>query len=87
MFLAKPTIYKTQQSRVTYAASWLTGAAARYYQNLMEREMSDPTLYLESLHEWPHFVARFSQLFGLHDEQMHSQAALDGTIQIGRAHV
>ena len=47
----------------------------------MEREMSDPTLYLESLHEWPHFVAHFSKMFGLHNEQMHSQAALDGTIQ------
>ncbi|THV01544.1 hypothetical protein K435DRAFT_793263 [Dendrothele bispora CBS 962.96] len=71
MFSAKPTIYSTEQSRVTYASSWFTGAAARYYQNQVEQEMENG-LWIPSLHEWSIFCREFSRLFGLHDEVLHA---------------
>ncbi|THU85618.1 hypothetical protein K435DRAFT_869090 [Dendrothele bispora CBS 962.96] len=80
MFSAKPTIYSTEQSRVTYASSWFTGTAARYYQNQGEQEMENH-LWISSLHEWFIFVQEFGRLFGLHDEILHAQASLDKVIQ------
>ncbi|THU89291.1 hypothetical protein K435DRAFT_865423 [Dendrothele bispora CBS 962.96] len=80
MFVAKPTIYSTDQSRVTYASSWLTGAAAKYYQNQVEQEMENG-LWIPTLHEWGIFVREFGRLFGLHDEVLHAQASLDKVIQ------
>ncbi|KAE9389149.1 hypothetical protein BT96DRAFT_947091 [Gymnopus androsaceus JB14] len=53
----------------------------RYYQNLVEWELSQPGLYVPAIHEWPDFILTFGKLFGLHDEQLHSQATLDSTIQ------
>ncbi|KAF5343646.1 hypothetical protein D9758_014672 [Tetrapyrgos nigripes] len=76
MFTAKPTLYESEASRVTFASSYLTGAAARYYQNLVERELMQNT-YLAALHNWRSFVLTFGRLFGVHDEQLYSQAALD----------
>ncbi|KAE9385978.1 hypothetical protein BT96DRAFT_1006525 [Gymnopus androsaceus JB14] len=81
MFTAKPTIYSTPQSRVTYASSWFTGAAARYYQNLVEREQRMIPRYLAPLHEWEAFVEAFSRLFGLYDEKLQAQSTLDQTFQ------
>ncbi|THU85330.1 hypothetical protein K435DRAFT_869392 [Dendrothele bispora CBS 962.96] len=80
MFVAKPTIYSTEQARVTYTSSWFTGAAARYYQNQVEQEMENG-LWIPSLHEWSVFVREFGRLFGLHDEMLHAQASLDRVIQ------
>ncbi|THU88005.1 hypothetical protein K435DRAFT_803854 [Dendrothele bispora CBS 962.96] len=80
MFVAKPTIYSTDQSKVTYASSWFTGAAARYYQNQVEQELENG-LWIPSLHEWPIFIREFGRLFGLHDEVLHAQASLDKVIQ------
>ncbi|KAF5334829.1 hypothetical protein D9758_018070 [Tetrapyrgos nigripes] len=76
MFTAKPTIYETEASKVTFASSYLTGAAARYYQNLVEREALQGA-HLAALHNWRSFIRMFSRLFGVHDEQLYSQAALD----------
>ncbi|KAF5320395.1 hypothetical protein D9758_018870 [Tetrapyrgos nigripes] len=75
MFTAKPTLYESEASRVTFASLYLTGAAARYYQNLVERELMQNT-YLAALHNWRSFVLTFGRLFGVH-EQLYSQAALD----------
>ncbi|THV01566.1 hypothetical protein K435DRAFT_793180 [Dendrothele bispora CBS 962.96] len=80
MFSAKPTIYSTEQSKVTYASSWFTGAAARYYQNQVEQEMEN-SLWIPALHEWSIFVGEFGRLFGLHDEVLHAQSSLDKVIQ------
>ncbi|KAF5372542.1 hypothetical protein D9758_005298 [Tetrapyrgos nigripes] len=80
MFTAKPTLYETENSRVTFASSYLTGAAARYYQNLIEREVMEG-VYLVALHNWQAFVGTFGRLFGVHDEQLYSQAALDKVLQ------
>ncbi|THU82615.1 hypothetical protein K435DRAFT_872123 [Dendrothele bispora CBS 962.96] len=80
MFSAKPTIYSTEQSKVTYASSWFTGAAARYYQNQVEQEMEND-LWIPTLHEWSVFVREFGRLFGLHDEVLHAQSSLDKVIQ------
>ncbi|THV06361.1 hypothetical protein K435DRAFT_849156 [Dendrothele bispora CBS 962.96] len=80
MFSAKPTIYSAEQSRVTYASSWFTGAAARYYQNQVEQEMENG-LWIPALHEWSIFVKEFGCLFGLHDEVLHAQSSLDKVIQ------
>ncbi|THU76671.1 hypothetical protein K435DRAFT_878870 [Dendrothele bispora CBS 962.96] len=43
--------------------------------------MSTVGHYLAALHEWEAFVQMFTRLFGVHDEQLHSQASLDRTIQ------
>ncbi|THU76690.1 hypothetical protein K435DRAFT_878851 [Dendrothele bispora CBS 962.96] len=80
MFSAKPTIYSTEQSRVTYASSWFTGAAARYYQNQVEQEMENG-LWIPALHEWGSFLTEFGRLFGLHDEVLHAQSSLDKAVQ------
>ncbi|KAL0565339.1 hypothetical protein V5O48_016684 [Marasmius crinis-equi] len=76
MFTAKPTIYSTEESQVTYGSSWLTGAAGRTYQNWVEKEW-DTGVYNPILHEWQPFVRELTRLFGVHDEQMHAQALLD----------
>ncbi|KAF5337516.1 hypothetical protein D9758_016989 [Tetrapyrgos nigripes] len=80
MFSAKPTLYETEHSRVTFASSYLTGAAARYYQNLIKRELMQG-VYLRALHNWQAFVATFARLFGVHNEQLYAQAALDKILQ------
>ncbi|THU82125.1 hypothetical protein K435DRAFT_808535 [Dendrothele bispora CBS 962.96] len=80
MFSAKPTIYSTEQSKVTYASSWFTGAAAKYYQNQVEQEMEND-LWIPALHEWSSFVAEFGRLFGLHDEVLYAQSSLDKVLQ------
>ncbi|THU89299.1 hypothetical protein K435DRAFT_865435 [Dendrothele bispora CBS 962.96] len=56
-------------------------AAARYYQNLVEREMDIPGHYLEALHQWSAFIQMFGRLFGVHDEQLFAQALLDKVLQ------
>lgn len=82
MFIAKPTIYSTTESKVQYASSWLTGAASRYYQNMVDKEIGlGVGAYLPALHEWEAFLQLFGKMFGLHDEQLASQAALDNVIQ------
>ncbi|THU88517.1 hypothetical protein K435DRAFT_866234 [Dendrothele bispora CBS 962.96] len=81
MFTAKPTLYSNDQLKIAYASSWFTGAAARYYQNLVEREIDIPGHYLEALHEWNAFVQMFGRLFGVHDEQLFAQASLDKVLQ------
>ncbi|THU98720.1 hypothetical protein K435DRAFT_856364 [Dendrothele bispora CBS 962.96] len=80
MFSAKPTIYSTEQARVTYASSWFTGSAAKYYQNQVEQEMENG-LWIPALHEWKSFVGEFGRLFGLHDKVLHAQSSLDKVIQ------
>ncbi|KAE9384007.1 hypothetical protein BT96DRAFT_950875 [Gymnopus androsaceus JB14] len=37
--------------------------------------------YIPALHEWEEFLDLFGRMFGLHDEQPTSQAALDNAIQ------
>ncbi|THU80059.1 hypothetical protein K435DRAFT_810193 [Dendrothele bispora CBS 962.96] len=81
MFSAKPALYSTDQARIAYASSWFMGAAARYYQNLVEREMDIPGHYLTALHEWAAFTHMFGKLFGVHDEQLFAQASLDKVLQ------
>ncbi|THU87787.1 hypothetical protein K435DRAFT_866927 [Dendrothele bispora CBS 962.96] len=81
MFSAKPTLYSNDQSRIAYASSWFTGAAARYYQNLVEREMDVLGHYIAALHEWSAFVQMFGKLFGVHNEQLFAQASLDKVMQ------
>jgi hypothetical protein len=80
MFTAKPTIYSTDESRVTYASSYLEGPAARTWQNWVERE-TETFNYNPALHEWDAFVRHFGRLFGVHDERMFAQSALDKAIQ------
>ncbi|KAE9409062.1 hypothetical protein BT96DRAFT_932328 [Gymnopus androsaceus JB14] len=53
-----------------------------YYQNLVEREIGiGMGGYILALHEWEEFLDLFGQMFGLHNKQLTSQAALDNTIQ------
>ncbi|KAF5373818.1 hypothetical protein D9758_000813 [Tetrapyrgos nigripes] len=80
MFTAKPILYKTEAAKVTFASSYLTGAAARYYQNLIDRELMQ-NVYLGALHDWKTFVLTFGRLFGVHDEQLHLQSTLDKVFQ------
>ncbi|KAE9404391.1 hypothetical protein BT96DRAFT_935743 [Gymnopus androsaceus JB14] len=55
--------------------------AARYYSTLVEREQKLTTRYLATLHEWDAFVELFTRLFGLYDEQLQAESALDQTFQ------
>ncbi|KAF5372623.1 hypothetical protein D9758_005248 [Tetrapyrgos nigripes] len=80
MFTAKLTLYSTDEYKVAYASSWLTGAAARTWENWVERKMDD-IIYNPALHEWEAFLREFGRLFGVHNEQLHAQAALDKAIQ------
>ena len=81
MFTAKPTLYSSSESRVQYAASWFGGAAARYFQTLVERESEVSGQYNPALHEWDAFVQVFGRLFGLYDEKLQAQSNLSNAIQ------
>ncbi|KAK7017464.1 hypothetical protein VNI00_018644 [Paramarasmius palmivorus] len=80
VFMAKPTIYSTEQRRVTYASSWLTGAAARTFQNWTEQEF-ETGIYTPAIHEWATFTRELARLYGIHDELLHAQAQLDQVVQ------
>jgi len=85
MFNAKPLTYASDNSKITFAASYLSGAAAKYYNNLVERQATNENeTFLPALNIWSEFVKLFARMFGLHDEKMHAQSQLDKCLQIPR---
>jgi hypothetical protein len=82
MFAAKPIMYESEKSQIIFTASYLTGSAARFYQNLVEKEMMDEEhRQIPALHNWTEFRRLFGEMFGVHDEMLHAQAMLDKTYQ------
>jgi hypothetical protein len=81
MFAAKPIMYNSDKSKIIFTASYLTGSAARFYQNLVEKEMMEPYRQIPALHDWIEFRRLFGKMFGVHDEMLHAQATLDKTYQ------
>ncbi|KAG7093148.1 hypothetical protein E1B28_009431 [Marasmius oreades] len=80
MFVAKPHIYIADQEKIQFASSYLAGAASRTFQNWVEKEMHSGVFNL-ALHTWTAFIAEMRRLFGVFDEELHAQSALDHTIQ------
>ncbi|KIK53819.1 hypothetical protein GYMLUDRAFT_250007 [Collybiopsis luxurians FD-317 M1] len=64
-FMAKPTIYKNNSDTIGFAVSYLTGAAATHYNNLLKQE--EAGIPVPALHTWIDFVAEFTSYFGLFD--------------------
>ncbi|KIK58856.1 hypothetical protein GYMLUDRAFT_245643 [Collybiopsis luxurians FD-317 M1] len=53
-FMAKPTIYKNDSDKIGFAVSYLTGAAATHYNNLLKQE--EAGIPIPALHTWIDFV-------------------------------
>ncbi|KIK55093.1 hypothetical protein GYMLUDRAFT_248893 [Collybiopsis luxurians FD-317 M1] len=54
-FMAKPTIYKNNSDKIGFAVSYLTGAAATHYNNLLKQEEAGipvPALYTQVKLAW-----------------------------------
>ena len=64
-FMAKLTIYKNDSDKIGFAVSYLVGAAATHYDNLLKQE--EAGLLVPALHTWIDFVAEFMSYFGLFD--------------------
>ena len=61
--MAKPTIYENDSDKIGFAVSYLTGAAATHYDNLLKQE--EAGIPIPALHTWIDFVAEFTSYFGL----------------------
>ncbi|KIK58896.1 hypothetical protein GYMLUDRAFT_245675 [Collybiopsis luxurians FD-317 M1] len=53
-FMAKPTIYKNDSDKIGFAVSYLTGAAATHYDNLLKQE--EAGIPIPALRTWIDFV-------------------------------
>ncbi|KIK50185.1 hypothetical protein GYMLUDRAFT_253201 [Collybiopsis luxurians FD-317 M1] len=53
-FMAKPTIYENNSDKIGFAVSYLTGAAATHYNNLLKQE--EAGIPVPALHTWIDFV-------------------------------
>ncbi|KIK60560.1 hypothetical protein GYMLUDRAFT_244133 [Collybiopsis luxurians FD-317 M1] len=53
-FMAKPTIYENDSDKIGFAVSYLTGAAATHYNNLLKQE--EAGIPVPALHTWIDFV-------------------------------
>ena len=73
-FMAKPTIYENDLDKIGFAVSYLVGAAATHYDNLLKQE--EAGLLVPALHTWIDFVAEFTSYFGLFDPARDAQVKL-----------
>ncbi|KIK50933.1 hypothetical protein GYMLUDRAFT_252503 [Collybiopsis luxurians FD-317 M1] len=64
-FMAKPTIYENSSDKIGFAISYLTGAAAIHYNNLLKQE--EAGILVPALHTWIDFIGEFTLYFGLFD--------------------
>ncbi|KAL0565619.1 hypothetical protein V5O48_016405 [Marasmius crinis-equi] len=80
-FTVKRTIYANDSDKVNFVISFTTGMAANTLQNWVEMESRFGTPN-PILHDWSLFVMEFRRFFGVHDEQMYSQAQLDTITQL-----
>ncbi|KIK52796.1 hypothetical protein GYMLUDRAFT_250925 [Collybiopsis luxurians FD-317 M1] len=56
--MAKPTIYENDSDKIGFAVSYLTGAAATHYDNLLKQE--EAGIPVPALCTWIDFVAEFT---------------------------
>ncbi|KIK50055.1 hypothetical protein GYMLUDRAFT_253316 [Collybiopsis luxurians FD-317 M1] len=61
--MAKPTIYKNNSDKIGFAVSYLTGAAATHYDNLLKQE--EAGIPVPALCTWIDFVVEFMSYFRL----------------------
>jgi len=61
--MAKPTIYENDSDKIGFAVSYLTGAAATHYNNLLKQE--EAGIPVPALRTWIDFVTEFTSYFGL----------------------
>ncbi|KIK58921.1 hypothetical protein GYMLUDRAFT_245694 [Collybiopsis luxurians FD-317 M1] len=73
-FMAKPTIYKNDSDKIGFAVSYLTGAAATHYDNLLKQE--EAGILIPALHTWIDFVAEFTLYFRLFNPARDAQVKL-----------
>ncbi|KIK66491.1 hypothetical protein GYMLUDRAFT_239429 [Collybiopsis luxurians FD-317 M1] len=69
--MAKPTIYENDSDKIGFAVSYLTGAAATHYNNLLKQE--EAGIPVPALHTWIDFVAEFMSYFGLFNPAQDAQ--------------
>jgi hypothetical protein len=67
-FRAKPNTYDTDQTRVTFAASYLTGTAQSHYATMLAHDPNHPALTI-----WDEFVREFAAMFGIVNVQMYAE--------------
>ncbi|KIK51909.1 hypothetical protein GYMLUDRAFT_251666 [Collybiopsis luxurians FD-317 M1] len=70
-FMAKPTIYKNNSDKIGFAVSYLTGAAATHYDNLLKQE--EAGIPVPALCTWINFVVEFMSYFRLFDPAQDTQ--------------
>ncbi|KIK64674.1 hypothetical protein GYMLUDRAFT_240644 [Collybiopsis luxurians FD-317 M1] len=73
-FMAKPTIYKNDSDKIGFAVSYLTGAAATHYDNLLKQE--EAGIPIAAPCTWIDFIAEFTLYFGLFDPAQDAQVKL-----------
>ncbi|KIK56711.1 hypothetical protein GYMLUDRAFT_247502 [Collybiopsis luxurians FD-317 M1] len=69
--MAKPTIYENDPDKIGFAVSYLTGAAATHYNNLLKQE--EAGIPAPALCTWIDFVAEFTLYFRLFDPAQDAQ--------------
>lgn len=72
--MAKPTIYENNSDKIGFAVSYLTGAAATHYNNLLKQE--EAGIPVPALRTWIDFVAEFMLYFRLFDPAQDTQVKL-----------